>query len=166
MPLNNFNYLVRWSDFTPAHVRPHGVDEDAQITVEMRPDFRARGSRRSIVITNVTVNIIIVSTHTWALSTQTTNADLLAHEQRHYDITALGAREYYDELLTITAPTQSAFIELTRSLRDHIQQQINRVNTNYDTQTNHYLNRAAQQTWDQRIAAFKANPRGRLTDLP
>ena len=166
MALNNFNYSVRWADFTPAHARPHGVDEDAQITVDMQPDFRARGSRRSIVITNVTVNIIIVTAHTWVVSSQTTNADLLKHEQGHYDITALAAREYYEGLLLITAPTQTAFIELTRSLRDRMQQQINRVNANYDTQTNHFLNRSAQQTWDQSIAAAKANPRGTLADLP
>ena len=166
MALNNFDYLVKWTDFTPVDARPHGVDEDAQITVDMQPDFRARGSRSSIIITNVTVNIIIVSAHTWALRSQITNVDLLAHEQGHYNITALAAREYYEELLVITAPTQNRFIELTRSLRDRLQQQINRVNINYDTQTNHYLNRAAQQTWDRNIAAAKANPRGRLVDLP
>jgi predicted secreted Zn-dependent protease len=91
---------------------------------------------------------------------------LLSHEQGHYDITALGARELYNALLQLTAPSGHELQTRASQLRQRIQQKINRTNTRYDTQTNHSQNAAAQHTWQQRIAAEKQKPDGSIDNLP
>ncbi|MBK6381143.1 MAG: DUF922 domain-containing protein [Chitinophagaceae bacterium] len=94
--------------------------------------------------------------------------DLLKHEQGHYDILAISAREFYNTLIGLSAATADALQRRVNQLKERFAQQVTQVDARYDSesQTNHGINTAIQQTWDQKIAAAKANPRGRLTDLP
>jgi predicted secreted Zn-dependent protease len=95
-----------------------------------------------------------------------TGPDLLRHEQGHYNITALGARDYYNELLTITAAHCSEINGHAQTLRQQIQAQIDETDIRYDTRTENGTKGSVQRTWDSQIRATMLNLNGTLSDLP
>ena len=165
MSLNNFDTLITWTEFTTVFSRPSGVNEDAQIKVDSAVAYRTRRRGNSISIVDATVEIVTVTAESWVVSDKKTDW-LLKHEQGHYDITALGTRALYNELLTLTADSPRALEVKKTALKQKYQDKINTCNTQYDTQTNHGLNNAVQDTWNQQIATAKANPAGTIGDLP
>ena len=165
MALNNFDPLIGWPEFTTVPSRPSGVDEDAEIHVNSAVAYRTRGRGNAVSIMEAPVNIITVIADSWVVSGKKTD-DLLKHEQGHYDITALGTREFYNQLLNLTAESTHALGVKITALKERFQQMIDSCNIRYDTQTNHGLITSMQQTWNQRIATAKANPAGTINDLP
>lgn len=165
MALNNFDHLVGWPEFTSVPSRPAGVQEDAEIKVNSAVGYRTRRRGNAISIVDATVNIVTVTAESWVVSDKKTDP-LLKHEQGHYDVTALGTREFYNELLTLAADSPHALGVKIAALKEQYQQKIDACNIRYDTQTNHSLNTAVQDTWNRQIATAKANPAGVINDLP
>jgi len=165
MPLNNFDHLVDWPEFATVFSRPAGVNEDAEIKVTAAVGYRTRRRGSAVSIVDATVNIVAVTAESWVVSSKKTDP-LLKHEQGHYDITALGTRELYNELLTLTADSTHALGVKIAALKLRYQQKIDTCNTSYDTHTNHGLITSVQDTWNQKIAAVKLNPAGIINDLP
>ncbi|MBL0057154.1 MAG: DUF922 domain-containing protein [Chitinophagaceae bacterium] len=166
MALNNFNYQLTWSDFRSVSIAPDFADEYAQIHPDLTfTNFQLTRNRRALNITSVDVTIRLIPEDCWAVSAHQ-NADLLKHEQGHYDILAISAREFYNRLMSLSAANSDALQVRVNALFQQFQQTANDVDDRYDTLTNHSINVSVQQTWDQRIAAVKANPRGTLRDLP
>jgi hypothetical protein len=166
MPLNNFDTQISWADFNQVPARPPGVSEDAEIHLEYPQKFDYDIARNGATITNATVDIGMASPECWVVTSQVNNMDLLKHEQGHYDITALGAREFYEGLKGMSAKNENGLNAKVKSLRAAVQARINRANDNYDTQTNHSANTAVQQPWNKKIDAAKKNPKGTIDDLP
>ena len=166
MAVNNFNNLISWSDFIQVPAKPPGVTEDAEIHLKFPQKYDYDIAKTYVKITNLSVEIGLNSPECWVISSQATNKDLLKHEQGHYDITALGAREFHDKLDGMTAPNENDLNKKIKKIRDIIQQKIDTANLNYDTQTNHSLNTQVQVTWDKKIDAAKKNPKGIINDLP
>lgn len=166
MSVNNFDYLISWSDFIQVPARPTGVNEDAEIHLEFPQSYDYSIGRNGVTITTLSVDIGLASPECWVVSSQASNLTLLKHEQGHYDITAIGAREFHDGLVGMSARNEDALNTKIRRLRNSIQQKINRANSNYDTKTNHSLNTSEQQTWNQKIDTAKKNQRGTINDLP
>ena len=108
MALSKFTYSLSWSDFTSLSARPHGENEDAQIHPDISfSNFQLARKGRAATISGVDVNISLVSNDCWVVRAQMTH-DLLTHEQGHYDIIALTAREFYNSLLNFTAKSTRA----------------------------------------------------------
>ncbi len=166
MPLNNFTYSVSWSDFTQRTSSPAGVAEDAQIHPQRSfSNFKLAKKGNAVIITDVDIDIALVSTDGWVVSTQMSN-DLLKHEQGHYDILALSARELFNDLLTLTAASSHKLQQKVDALKTKAGQLVKKVDARYDTQTIHSRNTQVQQTWDQKIAAEKQKPNGSINNLP
>jgi predicted secreted Zn-dependent protease len=165
MALNNFDSLITWSEFTTVPSRPAGVQEDAEIRVNSSVRYRTRRHGNAISIADATVNITTVTATSWVVSDKKT-ALLLKHEQGHYDITALGTREFYTQLLTLTADSTNALDVKIAALKQQFQQKIDACNMLYDTRTDHSLISSVQDTWNQKIASAKVNPAGTINDLP
>ncbi len=165
MPVNNFDHLVEWVEFTTVTARPSGKNEDAEIKVSSTVVYRTRKRGNALSIVDSTVNIITVTEESWVVSDKKTDL-LRKHEQGHYDITALGTREFYNQLLLLTANSPNALDVKINALKEQFQQKINACNLRYDTQTNHFLITSVQDTWNQKIASAKTNPAGTINDLP
>ncbi len=165
MPLQNFNYSISWSDFTPQSSRPHGSDEDAFTKSIYHHNYNYERNGNAVTISSADVTISMVTSQCWVVSAQSTN-DLLQHEQGHYDITALGAREFYNALLQLTAISVHALQTSIAHLHSRCQQKINSANRRYDTQTAHSQNTTVQQTWNRQITTEKQNPAGGIDNLP
>ncbi len=168
MPVNNFNYQLSstWSDFNPRSSRPTGVNEDAQIHPEMSfSAFQPGRKGNAIIIADVTIDIAVVPDDTWVVTSQQ-SPDLLKHEQGHYDILAICAREIYNAILALSGRSTNDLQTKINSTKERIGRKVTQIDVRYDTRTNHSQNTTEQQTWDQRIATVKQNPNGTLDDLP
>jgi len=167
MPVNGFDTAISWSDFQTIPSRPHGVDEDAQIHPEMRPGNIKLGRKgNAVIITDVTIDIGLVSTDCWVVSAESSNSDLLKHEQGHYDIIALSAREFHSKLLKLSAKSTQGLQQQVDDLKSKMEKAVQKVDKRYDTQTDHSRNTQNQQLWNKKIAEEKQKPDGSIDNLP
>src|SRR5688572_28089885 len=102
MAVEGFTTNISWSQFQQISSRPAGATEDAQIHPEMSfSNFKLKSKGKSVAIADVDIKLYLVTDDCWVV-TKEMSADLLKHEQGHYDILALSARELYQKLLTLT----------------------------------------------------------------
>jgi predicted secreted Zn-dependent protease len=164
MALSGFNHNVRWNEFRLVNQRPTGGTEDAFIRVRWRYNYNRAGSQ-SCRVTSATVTIAVDRGSSWVVRGQESLA-LLQHEQGHYNITALGARDFYNQLLGLTATNCSGINTQAQQLQQLIQTQIDQVNHRYDARTDHGNNAAVQRTWNTSIRSAMQNANGTLANLP
>lgn len=165
MSLNNFNYNVSWSDFNQISARPPNEREDANIHTRMSLRFQMGGSGRTTIITSADVDVLMVTPDCWVVNSQM-NDVILRHEQGHFDLQAIVAREFYAKVMALTAASDSAMRRKIRQLQTSLERITAQVNERYDTATNHSVNVSVQQSWEQRIEATKLNSNGTIMDLP
>jgi hypothetical protein len=165
MSLNNFTYSVNWGDFSPVSARPAGHDEDAAIEVKYGYSYNMDRNKNAVVISSADVDITMVPGDCWVVDSKKTN-DLLKHEQGHYDITALGAREFYNNLIKLSAKSIADLKTSAANLNAKFQRKINAANKRYDDQADHGAKGNVQKTWDQAIAAEMQKPNGSIDNLP
>ncbi len=167
MALSGFNHSVQWNEFRTVNQRPAGVQEDAQIkTRTVAFTFRTHQPRgQNCRVTSATVSIAVDRSRTWVVRGRQ-SADLLQHEQGHYDITALATRDLYNQVLGLTAARCADINTQAGRLQQQIQTQVTQIDRRYDTQTSHGTTPASQRTWNTRIQSAKQNPNGTLANLP
>jgi len=165
MAITGFNHNVRWSEFREVNQRPANETEDAYIAATFNYSYRTQSSRQHCRVSSVTTRISVNRNAAWVLRGQK-SAELLRHEQGHYDITALGAREVRQRVAELRATHCSSIGAEAQRIRSDVQQTINQKNLRYDNQTSHGSNATAQQRWQTRIHRAKQNAHGTLADLP
>jgi predicted secreted Zn-dependent protease len=165
MPLNNFTHIISWSEFTHVPSRPEGVEENAEINCHFPHTYQFGKNKGAVTIASAEVNISTIPAKCWVVSDQKTDY-LLQHEQSHYDILALCAREFYNKILTYTASTEDKLEKRIKHLNADLQQKVNKIDKRYDLQTKHSQDKAKQQEWDKKIAAEKQKPDGSIDNLP
>lgn len=170
MALINFNKILTWADFPNS--LPAGKSEDARISVSWKLDadeFQRKGN--AIVIGNFTVEIFLVP-DTCGVVRSVVSGDravaeaLLKHEQGHYDIIALGAREFHKKAAALSAPTEQELNNKLDKLQEEMTKKADEVDARYDIQTNHSRNKQKQQEWERLIAAEKQKTDGSVSNLP
>lgn len=166
MPLDGFDTLISWSGFQNLPGRPAGADTDAETMARYRaPKINFVGKGKAVGVDSADVEIRFRSEESWVVQGKQTNY-LLNHEQGHYDITALGAREYHKNLFTLTANDSKSLQEKINKLDASFIKKISVVNKRYDAQTDHSQKKAEQDKWDKAIAAEKQKSDGSLDNLP
>ena len=166
MSLHNFKYLITWSDFITRTVRPTNFNEDAQIHPEMsRGKIKLASKGKAVSIAEVDINITIVKSDCWVIDGKQ-NDYLLKHEQGHYDILSINAREFYNSLIGLSAASTHELQKLVSKLQANVQKNVATVDVRYDTQTKHSLDKAVQDSWNKKISAEKQKPNGSIDNLP
>lgn len=166
MPLQNFNHLISWSDFITRSVRPTNVTEDAQIHPEISPGkIKLASKGKAVNIAEVDINITLVKSDCWVIEGKQSDY-LLKHEQGHYDILAISAREFHNSLIGLSAASSHELQKLVSKLQENVQKNVANVDARYDTQTKHSLDMATQDSWNKKIAAEKQKPNGSIDNLP
>ena len=170
MALTNFNKTISWNDFNKVPARPPGKSEDAVISATWDidvPEFAMKGN--AIVLGKYTVNVFLVKEKcnvVTDIATGSKSAELLKHEQGHFDIVALGAREFHTKAAGLSAATEDELNAKLKKLREDMTDKTDAVDERYDKATNHSINTDVQQIWNTKINAAKLNPRGTVSDLP
>jgi len=116
-------------------------------------------------VVSFNTTITVSRSESWVVRGQQ-SADLLRHEQGHYDITALGAREVHDRSSTLTSAQCPEINREVQQIEGDVQTRINQANRRYDTQTNHGANATVQQRWNTSIRNAMNKNNGTLADLP
>ena len=166
MAVNNFDYSVSWSRFNELSARPVNEKEDAQIHPEMAfSNFQVGKKGNAVIIKDVDIDIDLVRDDCWVVTSKK-STDLLKHEQGHYDILAICAREMYNAFLEITAKSTHDLQTKMEKVKTKLGDKVTVDDKRYDTKTNHGIDKTIQQTWDRKIDSIKKNPNGTLDDLP
>lgn len=156
LTMRDWPRAIAWSEFRDVSERPEGETEYAQIHAEaLQPDnvsVQRRGSNYGIG--SISVRIRVDREQSWVVTARK-SADLLSHEQGHFDIQGLMGRDMGNELIAIEA---SSTDELQRRVTEVIQRYATRgqeLSDLYDEQTAHGVNRAEQTRWDDQIRNAK-----------
>lgn len=172
--LLNRVHRVQWSDFTGTP--PRNAAEDAHIETKAELNYGyTTGPNGARLADNVTVTIKLLRGQSWAKKQringwpQQAQADLLRHEQGHYDITALMGRDMFIELMALKTQTfrtlqalQSAVSAIAQRYRPQA------VHTKYDSnpETDHGRNAAEQRAWDGYIRTAFTQARSPAVHAP
>ncbi len=141
------NRPLTWSDFT---AQPRAGRYAALVF----PGFAYEGGsevKNGIIHLNLKVKVYVLQSSSWVKEVAR-DAYSLNHEQRHFDIVKLVAERFKQKIhpdsLTLedyNSMVQYKFIESFREM--------NRLQEQYDGETQHGINQAVQAAWNQRIEA-------------
>ena len=143
---------IGWREFPNVKSRPPGVQEDAQISSEGAPDTNIRPQQKNgrFLIPKITVRFTVVHDDTWVVQDKKTDA-LLAHEQRHFDITGLIGREMGTAMLAIRAADMAELQQEVTRILEHYREQAKKLTEQYDDETEHGLKADKQRQWEKKI---------------
>jgi hypothetical protein len=117
---------------------------------------------------NVAITIAMNSQKSWK---RTPPNDLLKHEQCHYDIVALIARDLFIDIMQLKAntyPNGPAALADLRPILTKYGGKVEKINVIYDSlqQTNHGNNPPSQAKWNAMIQRAFTEPRNPLESAP
>ena len=166
MPVNNFNYNLSWSDFTSRSINPSGEKEAAQIHPEMSfSNFQIGRKGNAVIIKDVDINISLVAADCWVVEKQKSE-DLLKHEQGHFDILAICARDLYKAILALTGKSTKDLQTNIDKVKNSLGHRATLIDKQYDDRTDHGIKSDVQTTWNTSIETVKQNSKGSMDDLP
>ncbi|CDH46716.1 MAG: hypothetical protein IPL59_22035 [Candidatus Competibacteraceae bacterium] len=181
--MTGFPRTLAWTNFRSVKTSPSPPHE-----AMTSASFSSTGWRVTLVkgeyrITGARVNVDINTGASFATASAQTSTDLLTHEQGHFDITGLIARDIISQILSLSY--DESVVAVVRGVGNSSQARINwvtqefqkdvnrigreakaaldRLQTDpvtgvdgiYDTQTNHSQNTTAQAVWNTRFQQAK-----------
>ena len=160
---------IGWELFRPVASIPD-TSEEAQINPELpsvpnlHPERTPGGRFR---LPSFTFSVGVNRQNTMIVRTASKTADLLKHEQGHYDLLVLVARAWARELESLEVESVAELGRQLAAARQTHDERAQALDAEYDKQTEHSRNRAAQQRWDIAITAALADPRSTtIANLP
>ncbi len=139
---------LTWADFRAEPRR------GSHYAAEVFTSFAYEGKstvKDGVITLNLSAKVYMLKESSWARA-DARNAYALNHEQRHFDIVKITLerfkRKIQPDSLTLedyNSIIQYQFIESFREM--------NRMQTQYDSETRHSLNQAAQESWNRKIDA-------------
>lgn len=172
MSLSGFDYKLTWDkDFPQENRLAKRPDNKGNVDAGTHPawkhsipEFERKG--QLVVIKTVDVTLYLVRKDNWVVKDKMVD-ELLKHEQGHYDLTALLARDYYKAMKKTSAASVEEMNKKLRSLDERYQQKYDNLHRErYDKQTEHGAKKSAQETWNKSIAAEKLKMDGSIDNLP
>jgi hypothetical protein len=169
MALFGFNRKLNWTDFTEVTTpRVKGMDSATHSGFAINYSWnRTRNGTFVIIPSSFQVTVRMDSGKSWIVRGKATNG-LLLHEQGHYDITAIAARQFHDDALKIEATTERELRATLDSLFKNTFTLMGQLQDIYDDPvgaTNHSMNATMQLGWTLSIWKVKNNPNSRLDTL-
>lgn len=158
---------ITWDDFTEVEEQPAGEHEAAYTKARWNLSWGFPSGIGDYTVANVNITVEMLRDESWVVSGSKTAA-LLRHEQGHYDITALGARDLHRELPRLRSPTESGLRTAVRNLENRIKAEVAAMNVRYDGTsggTNHGQDSAAQTRWNGTIATAISDPDATLSSI-
>jgi hypothetical protein len=166
MSLVGLNRTIRWSDFTEVASSPEDPDHHAYTSARSKASFGFQRDPRTkeYSLKDIVVSVFMVRSESWVVKGHKT-AELLQHEQLHYTITALGARDLHRGLTKLTGESVEELQQLATELQGQAQADTDQANEQYDDETNHSLNTSKQRIWNGAVRCVLADVDGTLRDL-
>jgi len=152
---------LSWSNFRVVDSSPDlSGDEVAQVHPEMRlpPNVQVVNSNGVFRMNAFTITVAPVPQDTIVLRSATQTADLLRHEQGHYDLLILVAKAMARDLGAATDSSARALNTQVQTIQQTHNANAQAIDAAYDTQTDHGKDSLQQTSWNQAIAAALGNP--------
>ena len=137
---------LTWADFQGSPSKP------SSFAASVFPSFAYEGQpevKDGVINLNLVMKVYVLKGSSW-VKAPARNAYSLNHEQRHFDIVKLVAERYKlkltPERLTLEDFNSIMQYEYIESFRE-----MNRLQEQYDSETRHGTDQAAQASWDKRI---------------
>jgi hypothetical protein len=162
--LHNLRRTLAWGDFTPRQAKPPGPGQTlagAETVTSYGLSLRTEvvpGTKpvRFRIKDDVSVTVTFQKQQSWVASwvlqlSAAEQARLLGHEQGHYDLVALLARDLFIDLMQLKANshgTSNAALADTTKVRQGYDAKLGPLQRRYDTDTNHGQNQIAQARWN------------------
>ncbi len=143
---------ISWNEFKEIGARLAGGNEDAQIeTQTTQPDqvgvAREQGQFR---LRNFAIKLNVIRDNSWVVTSLKTDT-LLVHEQGHFDITGLVARDLVKALGALRVGTTDKLQREVSRLYEAYDAWAKSLSKQYDDETNHGRTTKAQADWESRI---------------
>lgn len=158
---------LKWSNFKTVFHLPV-TNEDAHIDISFnipnRPFRRANG--RIMMAETFQIGVSPIAK---VINNASQTADLLSHEQGHYDIGILIAWAMARDFMKLTAATPAALKNAIRTCFNlHKETRMRPIQKKYDLDTKKSRNRLEQQRWDSMIRrCLSARPQcSQIDNLP
>lgn len=174
MALKGFNHTINWNnDFTELTSAPTGKSGLVAFTTASAgtsKELKAKGGggNYSIKPSSIEVSVKMVKKDSWVLKDSKT-AELLNHEQMHYNISALGGRDLERGLNKLSASSTSELVQKISDLTQEVQGLISKTNEEYDNTklwgTDHGKIKMHQTAWNLHINKLKNDPNGELKSI-
>lgn len=157
--LSGWPRQVSWDEFSPRSSRPAGTDEDAQISVQMNgAELKVVRENGRFRLGEGELPIILVSAQTWVIKGKQ-SAELLNHEQGHFDIAGLCNRDIVKKLQKLRTRSTSRLASEAKRIMEEGDRRADTLSKAYDStaETDHGKNKKRQKAWDDAIAESKAS---------
>ena len=143
---------ISWNEFKDVDTRPAGESEDAQIDTQTAQPERVGIAREQgqFRLGNFTVKLSVIRGNSWVVASQK-SATLLAHEQGHFDITGLVARDLVKALGALRVSTTDELQREVSRLFETYDAWAKSLSKQYDDETNNSRNAKIQAEWEARI---------------
>ena len=155
---NNLNWIV-YSTRRPLQIRDFAgpvqdTAEEKATTLSGNTFLFTVETQKGQLVVNVTITPYFDKSQSWFKKDgveDNKNAALLAHEQAHFDITAVKTCELVDAIRK-SSFTKDNYISILNQLQKQYDQERNEEQDLYDKETNHSIIVDAQQAWQKRIS--------------
>jgi hypothetical protein len=134
---------LKWDDFLAGY----NIGYDAHTYSKIRYSFHKQPVDGKYLI-DFEVQSLFVPNQSWIKQGKETDT-LLRHEQQHFDICELYTRKLY---LSLTKHNYTSnYRNEIRSIAAGIFKELKQTQANYDAETQHFFNKAAQAAWEELI---------------
>jgi hypothetical protein len=144
---------IAWNEFREVNQHPGGVDENAQIYVQLAPgNLRTVREGGQYRLGDMEMHMTVLRAQSWVVAGHKTSA-LLAHEQGHFDITGLVYRRMLPELRAVREHSLRRLANEVRRILRKYNIESQRLSDLYDSkpETDHGRNTQRQQAWETLI---------------
>jgi len=143
---------ISWNQFQEVGSRPAGEKEDAQIDTQTAQSDRVGVAREQgrFRLGDFEVKLKVIRSNSWVVTSQKSDT-LLAHEQGHFDITGLVARDLVKALGALRVDTTDELQRKVSRLYEAYQSWGQGFSDQYDEETDHGRKVKPQSDWESRI---------------
>jgi hypothetical protein len=137
---------LNWKDFQA------NVNRSSRFAATVFPSFGYDGDSRvvdGIIHLNLTMKVYVLKSSSW-VKDSAQNPYALNHEQRHFDIVKLVAERFKQKI----KPEDLSLSDYNSNVQYHFiesYREMNKLQEQYDGETRHGLDKAAQERWNQTI---------------
>ncbi len=150
-----FERVLLWSDYRTKKTSPNGDDAltFSGVTYKVSKD-------------SASAEVVFYPDKSWAVDGKTEGADgtfLLGHERGHYKISAIAGRQMQDYFDTLKVDKH--FEHNANTTARKIVSKLESVQTRYDVETNHSLNKERQKSWNDTLKRVLTDKNPSLNSL-
>jgi hypothetical protein len=137
---------LSWNDFRA------DVNRTSRFSATVFPSFSYEGDSKvidGIVHLNLKMQVYVLKSSSW-VKEEAKDAYGLNHEQRHFDIVKLVAERFKQKI----KPDDLSLADYNSNIQYHFiesYREMNQLQDQYDGETQHGINKAAQELWNQRL---------------